>query len=386
MLRHQAEDCLIGIELDLLEQRERKAAEQDEERGENERDRTLAPARKRGHQCGSMRQTAYPNTELRAFLQRARRSVWGREAGVAAAVSIAIAATLAIVWTRRPIVLADAAMCSGIVDLAAVVALRALPETPVGNLLAWSNGIIVVVALASLSMAMRGRPESLAAIVALFAFFATQSFDRTLAAAAGLSLVACVSLAWHALFSDSLDSRASARRAAALAAIIALISPALLLPCVALVASAIWMGDGGSARRRLLVVFAATLGMAAATTAVVSSATRQWGMATLASCVLPSSGAAGLLRFRKPIDVCSRPDRCRSGSPCLGAFAYLERRRQWRTWWAVALAAAPIIDGFADPGMLAPVWAGVWCLSAIGLSELFRGSHGRLKTVVSWAS
>ena len=65
-----------------------------------------------------------------------------------------------------------------------------------------------------------------------------------------------------------------------------------------------------------------------------------------------------------------------------GAFACLERRRQWRTWWAVALAAVPVIGGFADPGMLAPVCAGVWCLSAIGLSELFRGSHGRLKIVV----
>ena len=116
----------------------------------------------------------YPNIELRAFLQRGRRSVWDRESGGTAAVSIAIAATLAIVWTRRPVVLTDAATCSGIVDLATVIALRTLPEVPVGNLLAWSNGIIAIVALASLSMAMRRAAGSLAAIVALLAFFATQ--------------------------------------------------------------------------------------------------------------------------------------------------------------------------------------------------------------------
>ena len=282
---------------------------------------------------------------------------------------------------RQPIALTDAAMCPGIVDLAAVVALRALSDLPVGNLLAWSNGIIAIVALTSLSMAMQRAAGTLAAIVALVAFFATPSFDRTLAPAAGLALVACVSLAWHALFSASLDPRASARRAAAPAALVALVSPALLLPCLALVASAVWLGEGGSPRRRLLVIVAATLGMAAATTALVFSATRQWSMAALASCVLPSSAASGLLRSENSL-MSAAPGPLPLGLAMLGAFACLERRRQWRTWWAVALAAVPVIGGFADPGMLAPVCAGVWCLSAIGLSELFRGSHGRLKIVV----
>ena len=178
----------------------------------------------------------YPNTELRAFLQRARRSVWGREAGVAAAVSIAIGATLAIVWTRRPVVLADAATCSGIVDLAAVVALRALPETPVGNLLAWSNGIIVIVALASLSMAIAGRPDRWQrSSRSSHSSRRNHSTARSHRRRDFRSSHASASRGTRC-FPTRSDSRASARRAAALAAIIALISPALLLPCVALVA------------------------------------------------------------------------------------------------------------------------------------------------------
>jgi hypothetical protein len=147
-----------------------------------------------------------------------------------------------------------------------------------------------------------------------------------------------------------------------------------------LVAWAVWLGDGRSTLHRLLAILAAATGLVAATSAVAFAAMRQGNTAAFVSCVLPAradvplAGSATLFRSGTlgPLPL---------GLAVLGAFSYLDRLRQWRTWWAIALAAAVAIGTMADPTMLAPVWAGSWCLAAIGLSEIFRESQGRMRTI-----
>ena len=283
--------------------------------------------------------------------------------------SIVVAVLLTIVWHQRVTALADPAACPGLLEQLSPLALRRFDGLRVGALLAWTNGAIVIAALAAFTRLAHILSGSLiCAAAAAAATIATATFDRTLRPTEALAVLGLWSWAGVALAPASADafrSAAATRQLVAALAIVPLLAPRLFLPAVALA----MVTAGGAERRR-----ARLLAMVTAAASVVLLMLRSFttlaptgpARLPLAGCVLPawtSSVSVGEAIATALGDVGPFP----VGLAALGIFVAAGPDRSRFGWAAIVWVVAPL---FAGGAALTAGVAVFWCLVAIGLGEV----------------
>jgi hypothetical protein len=310
-----------------------------------------------------------------------------------------VAGGLVLAWAQRPISLTDPAACPGAFELLLPILLRGFDSVSAGSLLAWTNAAIALTAIACFTRLLQVATGSLlVASATALTLTLTVSFDRVLSPPTAMAVLAAVSWVWLRACRTSAASHAPVTDegidpAAPFGLIpIPLLAPPLFLPVLILVAWAIWQHRTLLSRRHLAIACALVLAVSVLVFAVAgmaSSARTASSGVSVFSCVAPWYGSTSAIE--------SFTTTARSIGPlafalaALGAFCRIGELRRRKSRWVLGCAIAPLVSApwFDSPAVFVSLFAGLWCLVAIGLAEIASGGRrpgvSRLATVGTYA-
>jgi hypothetical protein len=303
-----------------------------------------------------------------------------RDTQLAAALAIV---TPLIAWSahRGPFALSAPAACPGLLDLGAAWTSRLLPNTAVGAWILPANAVMLAMAIAAITIALRLWSGSWIASTAASVALALQPglapvlapFDPALTLVGALTCLALVLSPRSQLAAVGIGATA-------------MINPAATVPLAIVGGAAAFMADPGigiaARRRRALITIAAIVVAGAAVTWLMPALPGSPATSTLRCLWLGSSTVSAHTWMTGVRTVSSAAGPYAFGLTVLGMFSIVTRRAaapdlpSWRRL-IVFLVYAAFAGLAAEVGQsplrsFGPLWIGFWIALTMGLTELVR--------------